>query len=46
MVKRPPTVDDDEPALSRTTKLVIAVVVFALGMVAGAAIAAWVVPPS
>jgi hypothetical protein len=40
------TADDDEPVLSHTAKLIIAVVVFALGVLAGAAIAAWVIPPS
>jgi hypothetical protein len=38
--------DDDEPVLSHATKLIIAVAVFALGLPIGAAIAAWVMPPS
>jgi hypothetical protein len=38
--------DDDEPVLDRATKLIIAVAVFALGVPMGAAIAAWVMPPS
>ena len=38
--------DDDEPGLSHATKLIIAVAVFALGVLIGAAIAAWVMPPS
>jgi hypothetical protein len=37
---------DEERVLSRTTKLIIALAVFALGVLAGAAIAAWIVPPS
>jgi hypothetical protein len=44
MVPRIP--DDDEPVLSHTTKLIIAAAVFALGVLLGAAIAAWVMPPS
>ena len=48
MIERPPTADDDDTrsALSRTAKLIIAVIVFAFGMLAGAAIAAWIMPPS
>ena len=42
----PPITDDDEPVLSHATKLIIAVAVFALGVPIGAAIAAWVMPPS
>jgi hypothetical protein len=38
--------DDEERVLSHTTKLVITVAVFALGVLAGAVIAAWIVPPS
>jgi hypothetical protein len=38
--------DDDEPVLSHATKLIIAVGVFALGVLVGAAIAAGIVPPS
>jgi hypothetical protein len=38
--------DDDEPVLSHATKLIIAVAVFALGVLVGAAIAAGIVPPS
>jgi hypothetical protein len=46
MIKRPSTADDDEAVLSHTAKLIIAVVVFAIGMLAGSAIAAWIMPPS
>jgi hypothetical protein len=42
----PTIADDDESTLSRATKLIIAVAVFALGVPIGAAIAAWVMPPS
>jgi len=42
----PTIADDDEPILSHATKLIIAVAVFALGVPIGAAIAAWVMPPS
>ena len=42
----PTIADDDEPGLSHATKLIIAVIVFALGVPIGAAIAAWVMPPS
>jgi hypothetical protein len=45
-VVEPTIADDDEPVLSHATKLIIAVVVFALGVPIGAAIAAWVMPPS
>jgi hypothetical protein len=38
--------DEDEPILSHATKLIIAATVFALGVPIGAAIAAWVMPPS
>jgi hypothetical protein len=41
----PTIADDDEPILSRATKLIIALAVFALGVPIGAAIAAWVMPP-
>jgi hypothetical protein len=46
MVERPPATDDDDtrPVLSHTAELTIGVVVFALGILAGAAIAAWVRP--
>jgi hypothetical protein len=37
---------DDWPVSSRPAKLVICVIVFALGIAAGAAIAMWVMPPS
>ena len=37
---------DEERVLSHSTKLIIAGTVFALGVFAGAAIAAWIVPPS
>ena len=37
---------DDEPVLSHATKLIIAVAVFAVGVLVGAAIAAGVMPPS
>jgi hypothetical protein len=48
MVERPRATDDDDtrPGLSHTAKLIIGGVVFALGILAGAAIAAWVMPPS
>jgi hypothetical protein len=47
MVKRPqPIEEDDTPPLSHTTKLITAAVVFAFGELAGATIAALVVPPS
>ena len=48
MIERPPTADDDDTrsVLSRTAKLIIAIIVFAFGMLAGAAIAAWIMPPS
>jgi hypothetical protein len=36
---------DDWPVSSRPAKLIICVVVFALGIAAGAALAMWVVPP-
>ena len=42
----PPIADDDEPVLSHATKLIIAVAVFALGVLVGAAVAAGVMPPS
>ena len=42
----PTIADDDAPILSHATKLIIAVAVFALGVPIGAAIAAWVMPPS
>ena len=46
MVERPPIADDDEPVLSHATKLIVAVVVLVLGVLLGAAIAAWIMPPS
>jgi hypothetical protein len=47
MVERPPAADDDDrPTLSRTAKLIIGGSVFTLGVLAGAAVAAWVMPPS
>jgi hypothetical protein len=47
MVKRPQPIDEDAVRpLSHTTKLITAAVVFAFGVLAGAAIAALVVPPS
>jgi hypothetical protein len=42
----PPIDVDDEPVLSHAAKLIIAVAVFALGVLVGAAIAAGVMPPS
>jgi hypothetical protein len=42
----PPIADHNEPELSHATKLIIAVAVFALGVLVGAAIAAGVMPPS
>jgi hypothetical protein len=42
-----PVIDgDEERVLSHSTKLIIAGAVFALGVFAGAAAAAWIVPPS
>jgi hypothetical protein len=35
-----------KPVVSHATKLIVAVVVFVLGVLLGAAIAAWVMPPS
>jgi hypothetical protein len=47
MVKRPHSADDDATRpLSHMAKLIIGAVVFAFGVLAGAAIAAWVIPPS
>jgi hypothetical protein len=48
LVARTPTAEDTDtrPVLSRTAKLIISVIVFAFGMLAGAAIAAWIMPPS
>ena len=48
MINGPPADNDDDtrPVLSRMAKLIIAVIVFALGVLAGAAIAAWIMPPS
>jgi hypothetical protein len=48
MIERPPTDDDEDtrPILSHKAKLIIAILVFALGVLAGAAIAALIVPPS
>jgi hypothetical protein len=37
----PPLDDDTRPVLRHAAKLIIGVVVFALGVLAGAAIAAW-----
>ena len=37
---------DEKRVLSHSTKLIIAGTVFTLGVFAGAAIAAWIVPPS
>ena len=37
---------DEERVLSQSTKLIIAGTVFTLGVFAGAAVAAWIVPPS
>jgi hypothetical protein len=37
---------DDWPVSSRPAKVLIAVVVFAIGIAAGAALAMWVMPPS
>jgi len=47
MVERPPAANDDiPPELSQTAKLIIGAFVFALGILAGAAVAAWFIPPS
>ena len=40
-----PTINDDE-VLGHATKIIIAAAVLALGVPIGAAIAAWVMPPS
>jgi hypothetical protein len=50
MAKRPRAIDDVEfdtrvPVFGRPAKVIIGVVVFALGVLVGA-LAAWVVPPS
>jgi hypothetical protein len=45
MVERPPIADDDD-VLSHAPKLIVAVVVLVLGVLLGAAIAAWIMPPS
>ena len=37
---------DEERVLSHSTKLIIAGAVFTLGVFGGAAVAAWIVPPS
>jgi hypothetical protein len=46
MVLRPPAADDDEALLSGRAKLTIGALVFALGLLAGAAVAAWIIPPT
>jgi hypothetical protein len=46
MVERPPAADNNDTVLSHSTKLIIGVAVFAFGVLAGVAIAAWVIPPS
>jgi hypothetical protein len=47
MVERPPVADDDtRPVLSHAAKLIIGALVCALGVFAGAAIAARITPPS
>jgi hypothetical protein len=46
MVLRPPAADDDEAPLSGRAKLSIGALVFALGLLAGAAVAAWIIPPT
>jgi hypothetical protein len=51
MVKRPRAIDDVEfdtrvPVFGRPAKVIVGVVVFALGLLVGAGLAAWVVPPS
>jgi hypothetical protein len=46
MPEGPPAADDDESRLSGRAKLTIGAFVFALGMLAGAAIAAWIIPPT
>jgi hypothetical protein len=51
MAKRPRPIDDVEfdtrvPVFGHPAKVIIGVVVFALGVLAGAGLAAWVVPPS
>jgi hypothetical protein len=47
MVERPPAANDDTPPeLSQTVKLIIGMLVFALGVLAGVSVAAWFMPPS
>jgi hypothetical protein len=46
MVERPPAADEDETRLSGRAKLTIGALVFALGLLAGAAVAAWIIPPT
>ena len=45
MVKRPYSTTDTRP-VSHSVKLIIGAAAFAFGVLAGAAIAAWVIPPS
>jgi hypothetical protein len=47
MVERPPVANDDTPPeLSHMAKLIIGALVFVAGVLAGAAVAAWIIPPS
>jgi hypothetical protein len=46
MVLRLPAANDDEALLSGRAKLTIGALVFALGLLAGAAGAAWIIPPT
>jgi hypothetical protein len=51
MAKRPRAIDDAEwdtrrPIFDHWGKLIIAVSVFVLGVLAGAGLAGWVIPPS
>jgi hypothetical protein len=45
MVK-PPRFGDEWPVSSRPAKVIIGVVVFALGLLAGAGVAMWMAPPA
>jgi hypothetical protein len=46
MILRPPAADDDEAPLNGRAKLSIGALVFALGLLAGAVVAAWIIPPT
>jgi hypothetical protein len=46
MAKRRAQLTMSSPVFGRPAKMIIGVVVFALGVLVGAGLAAWVVPPS